>query len=150
MGHWHLQLLYSAFVLPLFDYCDVAWCPTTTKFTAMLERIHSKFIKRLPSLYCCEFSFTLMERRKFHTAVKIFKSIHQKLPSCLHNIFCYSRDVTGHIGHNINGFFVPKVNNNYGKESFFYRGTVIWNSLPSTATEATSLSSFMKLYHDNC
>jgi len=56
-----------------------------------------------------------MERRKFHTAVKIFKSIHQKLTSYLHNIFYYSRDVIGHIGRNINRLFVPRVNNNYGK-----------------------------------
>jgi len=141
-----LCLLYSAFVLPLFDYCDVVWCPLLLS----LERIHSKFIKRLLSLYCCKFSFTLMERCKFHTVGTTGTSgtaIHQKLPSYLHNIFCYSRDVTGHIGHNINRLFVLRVNNNCGKQNFFYRGTVIWNSLPSTVTEAISLSSFMKLYH---
>jgi len=43
-----LCLLYTAFVLPLLDYCDVVWHFTTTKLTAMIERVHSKFIKRLP------------------------------------------------------------------------------------------------------
>ena len=143
-----LCLLYSAFVLPLFDYCDVVWCPTTAKFTALIERTHSKFMKKLPALYQSKFSFTLVERRKFHTAIQIFKSIHQKLPSYLHNIFHYSRDITGHIGRNINRLFVPRVNNNYGKRSFYYRGAMIWNSLPSTVTEATNLSKFVRLYHD--
>jgi len=38
-----LCLLYSTFVLPLFDYCDIVWYPTTAKFTALIERIHCKF-----------------------------------------------------------------------------------------------------------
>lgn len=58
-----LCLLYSAFVLPLFDYCDIVWYPTTAKFTALIERIHSKFTRRLPSLYQNKFSFTLVECR---------------------------------------------------------------------------------------
>ena len=34
--------LYTAFVLPLYDYCDVVWSPTTSKFTSILDRVHSK------------------------------------------------------------------------------------------------------------
>jgi len=37
-----LGVLYSAFMLPLFDYWDVVWRPTTAKQTAMIERIHCK------------------------------------------------------------------------------------------------------------
>ena len=55
-----LCVLYSAFVLPVFDYCDV-WCPTTAKLTSMTERVHSKFVKRLPVSYRPKFSFALME-----------------------------------------------------------------------------------------
>ena len=36
-----LCLLYSTYVLPLFDYCDVVWTPITAKLTASLERVHS-------------------------------------------------------------------------------------------------------------
>ena len=41
-----LCLLYFTFALPPFDYCDVVWTPTA-KLTAMLERVHSKFVNRL-------------------------------------------------------------------------------------------------------
>ena len=30
-----LCVLYTAFVMSLFDYCDVVWCPTTAKLTCM-------------------------------------------------------------------------------------------------------------------
>ena len=143
-----LCLLYSAFVLPLFDYCDVVWCPTTAKLTSMVERVHSKFVSKLPLSFRSKFLFSLIERRRFHTAVQIFKSIHQSSPSYLHNIFHYSKDITGHVSRNINRLFVPRVTNNFGKRSFYYRGTVLWNSLPQAVVEATSLSSFKKLYFD--
>ena len=39
-----LCVLYSVFVMPLFDYCDVVWSPSTAKQTCLIETIHSKFI----------------------------------------------------------------------------------------------------------
>ena len=57
-----LCLLYSAFVLPLFDYCDVVWCPTTAKLTSMIERVHSNFVKKLPLSFRSKFSFSMTER----------------------------------------------------------------------------------------
>ena len=61
-------------------------------------------------------------------------------------IFHYSKDITGRVSRNINRAFVPRVDNNFGKQSY-YRGTVLWNCLSQTVTEATSLSSFKKLYY---
>ena len=82
-----LYVLYSAFVMPLYDYCDVVWSPTTAKFNCLIERVHSKFLNKLPPAYRSRFSFTLIERCRFHTAVQIFKSIHQISPPYLHKNF---------------------------------------------------------------
>ena len=62
-------LLYSAFVLPLFDYCDVVWCPTTAKLTK------ASLIERVATFKVCEqitltisFSYSLIiERHRFHS-----------------------------------------------------------------------------------
>ena len=70
-----LCVLYSVFVMPLFDYCDVVWSPSTAKQTCLIERIYSKFINKLPLTHRSKFPFTLTERRRFHTAVQIYKSI---------------------------------------------------------------------------
>ena len=141
-----LCVLYSAFVMPLFDYCDVIWSPSTAKQTCLVERIHLKFVRRLPSSYHPKFPFTLTERRRFHTAIQIFKSLRRISPPYLHDIFQFSKDVTGRLSRNINGLFVPRVFTNYGKRSFYYRGTVLWNSLRSTVTGAITLSSFRTCY----
>ena len=82
-----LCVLYSVFMMPLFDYCDVVWSPSTAKQTCLIERIHSKFINKLPLTHRSKFPFILTERRRFHTAVQIYKSLHQLSPPYLHNIF---------------------------------------------------------------
>ena len=115
-----LCMLYSAFVMPLFDYCDVIWSPSTAKQTCLIEKVHSKFISKLPVTYHSKFPFTLTERRRFHTAIQIFKSLRQLSPPYLHDIFKFSFDITGHASRNINRLFVPRIFTNYGKKSFFY------------------------------
>ena len=67
----------------------------------MLERIHSKFVNRLPLPYRSRFSLTLTERRRFYTAIQIFRSLHRLSPY-LQNIFQLSKDITGHVSRNIN------------------------------------------------
>ena len=47
-----------------------------------------------------KFPFTLTKRRIFHTAFQIFKSLHQISPPYLHNIFQFSKDITGHVSRN--------------------------------------------------
>jgi len=52
-----LCLLYSTFVLPLFNYRNVVWTPTAAKLTAMIERVHSKFVGRAPPPFHLRFSY---------------------------------------------------------------------------------------------
>ena len=69
--------------MPLLDYCDVVWCPTTVKFTSVTERVHSKIIKKIPLSIS---SFALPERRRYHTVLQVFKSMHKFSPSYLQDI----------------------------------------------------------------
>ena len=93
------------------------WCPPTAKLTSLVERVHCKFLRRLPSSIGSKINSTLTERHRFHTAVQVFRSLHRQCPY-LHNMFQYSKDVTGHLSHNINRLFVPRVSTNFGDESF--------------------------------
>jgi len=131
---------------PLSDYSDVIWTPSTAKQTSVIERVHSKFVRKLPSSYHSKFPLTLTERRWFHKAVQIFKSLCRISPPYLHGIFQFSTDVTDHLSHNIHRLFVPRVFTNYGKRSFYYLGTVLWNNLKSTITEANTLLSICNYY----
>ena len=141
-----LYVLYSAFVMPLYDYCDVVWSPMTTRLNCLIERVHSKFVQKLPLLYHSRLSFTLTDRHRCHTALQVFRSLRQISPPYLHHIFQFSKDLTGRVGRNINCLFVPRVFTNFGKRNFFYRGAVLWNCLPLNVSEAASVPSFQNSY----
>ena len=38
-----LGRLYCAFILPILDYCDIVWSPSSVQFFRRFERVHSKF-----------------------------------------------------------------------------------------------------------
>ena len=81
-----LCVLYSAFVMPLYDYCDVVGYPTTARLNCLIERESSKFVKKLPLPYNSRLSFTLTERHRYHTALQVFRSLHQISSPYLHHI----------------------------------------------------------------
>ena len=56
-----LCVLYSVFVMPLYNYCNVVWSPTTARLNCLIERVYSKFVKKLPLPYHSRLSFTLTE-----------------------------------------------------------------------------------------
>jgi len=53
----------------------------------MIERVHAKFVKKLPPSCAAGLSFTLTERRRYHTAIQIFRSIKYCSQSYLLDIF---------------------------------------------------------------
>ena len=42
-----LRRLYCAFILPILDYHDIVWSPSSVQFFKRLERVHSKFCSLL-------------------------------------------------------------------------------------------------------
>ena len=54
-------------------------------------------------------------------------------------------DVTGHPGRNLNRLYVPQVRTNYGRQSLYFRGYILWNNLSPSLYSAGSLA---ESYHD--
>ena len=135
-----LGRLYCTFVLPLLDYCDFVWSPSSVQFFRRFERFHSKFCSLVQGFSCC----ILVECRHFHVAVVVYRTLHRLSPLYLADIFRYATAVTSHIGRN--KLFMPRVRTLYGINNFYYKGTQIWNSLNATIYAATSLAQFKQLY----
>ena len=141
-----LHLLYQAFVLPIFDYCDTVWSPSNASCIRRLERVHSKFLYSLPPFHSSDLGITLVERRTFHTAVQVFKILRNVSPTYMQGLFSYATDVTGRSGRNPHRLYVPRIRTNYGKRSLRYRGTLIWNRLSAMLYNATSVRQFKSLF----
>ena len=73
----------SCFLLPILDYCDVVWTPSSMQHFKCLERLHSRF-NSPPSSNDLSTSVTLTERRQFHAAVQG----HRVLYTSYHHHIC--------------------------------------------------------------
>ena len=72
-----LLLLFTVdYILPIFDYCDSVWSPSTAILSKSLESVHSHFVNSL-SHTDTFVKPTLAEQRRFYTSVAFFKSINK-------------------------------------------------------------------------
>ena len=88
---------------------------------------------------------TLAERR-FHTAIIVYKILHQLSPAYLRATSIYTTTVTSHVGRNSHRLFVPRVRTTYGKNGLYCKGTQIRNSLNASLYAAATLGQFKHLY----
>ena len=79
----------------------------------------------------------------FHAAIQIYKVLHHLSP---HDTFQYAVDVTGHAGRNVHRLFVPRVRTTLAKQSFYFRGSQLWNSLNPLLYASRKLEQFKSLY----
>ena len=84
----------------------------------------------------------------------VFKCIHGIAPDYLSNEIIMAIEVSERTRRNVNenDVFIPYVNINGTRNSFSYRGPVVWNSLEDHLKECTDINDFKnkaKLYFLN-
>ena len=77
----------------------------------------------------------------------VYKSLNGLAPNYLFLKFIHRSDVitSCNLRDSDNKLAIPLPRTNYYKKSFGYSGAVLWNSLPSAARQATSLTNFRQL-----
>ena len=133
--------LYQVYLLLIIDYCDVVWTPTIVNQTRHLEKFHSKFLSSCTTNSSL-LKYSLIERRKFHSTMQVYKILHKLAPLYLHDMFAYATSITGCVRRNVHRLFVPQINTVYGRRNLFYHGTVIWNALPAALYNISSFAQF--------
>ena len=143
-----LSFLYLVYVLPIFDYCDIVWSPSTINKAMQLERLHHKVTRNLPTIKQRGFSLhhSLAARRKYHTMVAAFKIVKHTAPVYLHDLLKFTIDVTQRVGRNVYRLYIHSVRTNYGKNSFYFRAAMMWNNLNTKLYTVSSLHIFKHLY----
>ena len=137
---WRYTAVVLTYLLHVVIY-KIIWTPCSKK----LERIHSQFCTLLSDLQG-SLHHTLTECRRFHTAIVVYRTLHQLSPDYLRNIFRYTIAVTSHTGRNIHRPFVPRVRTTYGKTSLYFKGTQVWNALDASLYTAATLGQFKHMY----
>ena len=149
-----LKLLYNSLILPLFDYADLIYGSSNTKYTMQLQKLQNRagrtILRISPYKHTSNHVIhqllnweSLNSRRKKHINSMVFK--------CLHDLSApYLKDSFKFISHNYslrsNGnLSLPKPKTEYCRRMFIYRGSSSYNELPSQPKSCSTLTSFNKL-----
>ena len=131
------------------NICSTHFCPA---FLAMLQKLQNRAARILTfSSYDAnadplldKLSWRkLADRRHFHIATMVYKSLNNLAPEYLRVKFVDRDNVTSYsLIDTTNKLAVPKPHTDYLKKSFSYSGATLWNSLPKEHRQAKSLEVF--------
>lgn len=149
-----LHTMYTSFILPIFDYCDIIWDNCTQQQSQFLENLHLEGIRIITGLvrgtsheilYKESGFCSLKERRKRHKLIMYFKILNGFAPSYLTSLLPPLISESNPY-HRRRAFLrhIPRCRTDMYKNSFFPSTTQLWNSLPDHMQLETSLKSFKK------
>ena len=148
-----LHNIYHALVQSHFDYCSVVWGNFAKTLSDKLQRLQNRAVRVLThSSYDADANQLFKElgwdnletRRQKLKAEMVYKSLNGLAPNYLSSKFIQRSDVitSYNLRDSDNKLAIPLPRTNHYKNSFAYSGAVLWNSLPSAARQATSLTNF--------
>ena len=151
--------IYKTYVQSKIDYGLSIWGCTTDVNLNRVQRtqnllariicnnfdyIHSRGIDLVRSLKLQ----TIRERRDYFLCVLMFKCIHGLAPHYLSNDVTMHVDMHGYDTRSAENMdlYIPRCTKEIYKRSFSYKGSSLWNKLPTWVKESTSLNDFKHNY----
>ncbi len=86
------------------------------------------------------------ERRKYFIAIQTYKILYELSPTYLFSSVQYSESVSHRPLRNKYRVRVPPIKSNYGRKSFYFSCTAIWNKLTTDLYSCTTLNCFKSLF----
>jgi hypothetical protein len=148
------EFIYKALVLPLFDYCDVIWGQTYPCHLKSLYLIQKRAVRVITFSNYSESSLDLFKamnwmpfekRIQFHSVLYIFKTIRKMNAEHNHQIFQFISESGNRFSKRNNDdltLVVPKIKNNFLKNSIFYNGINLFNDLSYDLRNSSNFRSF--------
>jgi len=146
-----LTKAFVTYVRPILEYCTSVWSPHTVSNTDKIESCQRWFTKRIKDLsdmrYPERLAFlgleTLQARRLKCDLQMCYKVIHNQI-SVLNDDFLVFADCTSTRGH---CYKLYKGYSQVNTHKYFFTNRIcdIWNALPSSVVEASSLTVFKRL-----
>ena len=130
------KILMKSFVISQFNYCPILWTFCQRKSNNLINRIHLRALRIAYNDYTSDFqslilkdnSITIHQKNVLALTSEIFKTLNDLNPSFMKDIFSVKES-----NYNLRREYLktqkPRTVK-YGLQSFRYRGTQIWNSLP--------------------
>ena len=143
-------VLYTALILPLFDYADTIWGDkNNTVLMDSLQSLENKAAKLILDEQPRYSSTTALQRLKWST-LKTRRHNHRCIfiYKCINGLIDFGFDLTKNVSihdHNTrrsNDLHLPRVNSNKGKQRPTYQASIDFNNLDQRTKSACTLQSF--------
>ena len=144
--------IFNVFILSNFNYCPLVWHLCNQADTAKMEKLQERALCFVSNDHVSTYS-NLLQRAKMPSlylsrlrklSIEVYKILTQNSQNFLTDLF--ERKETPYILRDNDKRVQPAYNTTtYGKNSLRYQGAKLWNSLPITIKEATTLSQFKRL-----
>ena len=138
-------LVHNALILPLFDYCDIAWSNLLQQDIDRLQRLQNRSARIITR--CSRSSEaieqlqwpTLSSRRYYHKAKLVFLCLHSLVPSYFSSYFTRLSNV-----HNYSTRQSMRLSQNFGKRTFLFTGAETFNNLPLNIVKSEKIQTFCR------
>ena len=148
-----LKLLYNLVIMPHFDYGDVIWHSASKTHLDTLQKLQNRAGRIILKVKSSEHKSIneihnilnwdrLRDRNTKHTYSLMFKILHDTAPEYLKDKFVYKSNC--YFLRQGNNLPLPKPITQKCKRTFVYRGSKLYNELPSNIRQSNSLSIFNK------
>jgi hypothetical protein len=143
-----LMTAYKTYILPILDYCSSVWSPRKLSDIDNLENVQRYFTKRLHKLWHSSYAerlikcniVSLEKRRLITDLILCFKIINNVIELKFEDFFTFDK-YNKTRGHNLK-LRLPLHKTSIRQNFFSVRVVPVWNSLPSSIVNSTSLNLF--------
>ena len=143
-------LVHNALILPLFDYCDIAWSNLLQQDIDRLQRLQNRSARIITR--CSRSSEaieqlhwpTLSSRRSYHKAKLVFLCLHSLVPSYFSLYFTRFSNIHNYSTRQSMRLSLPNVKQNFGKRTFLFTGAKFFNKLPFYFMKSENIETFCR------
>ena len=150
------KILMKSFVTSQFNYCPILWMYCHRKSNNLINRIHERSLRLAYNDYISSFdtllekdnSVTIHQRNIQLLLLEIYKTLNGLNPSFMTEIFFQKHSIYSSRKQHL-AYPNPRTVA-YGLESFGYKGTQLWNALPSDIQKANDVATFKSYIANHC
>ena len=141
--------IYRSIIEPYFTYCCIVWDSISETQTVNLQKLQNRaariitgasYSQRSSDVLCELGWMTLETMRKHQKAILMFKILNGLTPPYLSEMFTHSASFHDYgLRSSRMNLALPKSRTDFYRNSFAFTGAKIWNDLPNSLKEETSL-----------
>ena len=146
-----LKMIYNSIIVPYIYYGITVW---GNAFSTYLDRIIKLQKRVVRIIMSCSYTshttplFFSLKYLKFsdlylyEVCIFMYLCMNNLIPISLSELFCLNSSIHSYPTRNASSFHLPLIRTQLFQRTIFYKGPVLWNSMPSEIKSAPTFNSF--------